>query len=106
MDDVNGSACRFADSACSLSGYFLGYHRPAFSEILAMQRATPFGHHPLLGCGDDAGVLAMQHREKTCGTGCADELHKTRKILIECRPNHENLQSKAPVVEHRHIGRG
>src|SRR5439155_25362221 len=105
MDDVDGSACRFADCHCALSCYFLGHYRPAFSEMLTMQRAAPFRHHSLLSCGDDAGVLAVQHREKTGRACCADEFHEAGSILVECRPNNENLQSKAAVGDNRHIRR-
>jgi len=68
---------------------------PAWGD--AFQRGNMSAAHAAF---DEAASMAESLR--AC---CADEFHEAGSILVECRPNHENLQSKAAVVEHRHIRR-
>src|SRR6516162_2582429 len=103
MDDVDRRARRFADSHRPLRRNLLCHNWSAFSEILPLERAAPFGHHTLLPSRHDAGVFTMQHSEKTSGASRADELHVARGVLVECWSDEEDLQGKAAIVEHRDV---
>src|SRR5215467_14306891 len=101
MDDVDRRARRFADSYRPLRRNLLCHNWSAFSEVLTLERAAPFRHHPLLRSRHDAGVFTMQHSENTGGASCANELHVACGVLVERWPDEEDLQVKAAVEEHR-----